>query len=138
MYKTLWATVILLFAVCSIGVTADNDPKKRRGSPKLKPTISVVGADIRNNGYTIEIRNNSSTTSGPLTVQTSKGTHDKPSSATAGGIAVQSLGAGASTHVTIDQPPGWNTGYTVFTVEIKEQVRGNSVVDKRSFNIPRP
>lgn len=158
MQKSLWAAVIFIFALCSVGVTEDRSPSKNRtirtvplnkitipaktnnNQTTVQGTVSitVVGADIRNTGYTVEIRNDSPTASGFLNVNTFKGTDGaNPYSAPGGGVSVPSLGANASTQLTIDQPSGWNSGYTLFTVEVSETVNGKGViVGKRSFSIP--
>jgi hypothetical protein len=157
MRKILWILVVLLFTLCNLGFAAETAPirpAKNRfvpikplkgklsaptetGAPVGTVSITVVGADIRINGYTVQLRNDSSNTSGVLNVQISKGTGDKPFIASGGGMSVQSLGAGAATEVALDQPPGWNTGFTVFTVDVYEQVGAHTaVVGHRSFSIP--
>lgn len=151
MYKNIWNAAILLLAFYSVGVAAEDVPARTKNyriaplqkqtipaiKPQAKPvSIGVVGADIRSNGYTIEIRNDSSTTSGPLTVQVAKCKNDN-SCATGGAVGVESLGAGASTEVSINQPQGWNTGYTGFMVYVIERVNGQDVnVGQRGFSIP--
>lgn len=160
MNRTLWLTVVFLFALCTSGFPVDSmsgktsggrltpikpvknrivlpDSKDSQTSPVVTVTVSVVSADIRSNGYTVQIRNDSSTASGLLTVQISKGTADKAFCASGGGSSVQSLAAGASTDLDFEQPAGWNTGYTVFTVDVYGQVGGKNVtVGHRSFSIP--
>ncbi len=161
MRKVVWITVIILFAFGSMGIASDKTsqgtpaplkpipqkitaPFKTQGAqstpqptPQATMKITVVGADIRNNGYTIEIRNDSASACGTLNVNTFKGANDKPYASPAGGVSVPSLAAGASTQITIDQPQGWNTGYTVLVVEVRTQVGGqNAVVGQRAFGIP--
>lgn len=106
-------------------------------TPQATVTITIVGADIRSNGYTVEIRNESSVAAGLLDVTTFKGSGDKPYLSPAGSVSVQGLNPGATTQITIDQPSGWNTGYSVFTVEVREQVGAHGViVGRRAFSIP--
>lgn len=158
MNRILCAATVFLFAFCAIGIAAETDPKgvKKPGatiekkasdairvdSSRKKPeslmSISVVRADIRNNGYTVEIRNGSANAFGELTVQCSKGKNDKAPFAAAGGVRVQNLAAGASTQVTIDQPAGWNSGYTLLKVEVRKptDTPATVVVGRKTFDIP--
>lgn len=102
------------------------------------PQVSVVSMDLRPTGYTIQVRNDGADTSPPISVNTFKGSGDKPYASPAGGIGVPALAPGASAQVEIDQPAGWHVGYSMFTVLLTGPVNGqNQNLAQRSMSIPQ-
>ena len=162
MNRFLWMATLLMFGICSSVLAAEDAPVKiqkklapikpfqktvvlPRGSenaqqttsPQGTVTISVVNADIRANGYTIDVRNDSQTASGPLIVYTFKGSDEQAYQSPGGSLSLQSLAPGATGQISIDQPPGWHTGYELFTVQVREQVGGHeATVGERSYSMP--
>ena len=156
MRKSLLNTIAFLVALSSAGLAVGAESSQSGKDPAtVSPveikgkniraagsqailSITVVKTDIRANGYTVEIRNASSVKAGRLEVQTSKCKNDNVTCDAAGGVAVLGLDAGASTKVVIDQPVGWNTGYTKFFVKVWTDINGhNGVVGQRSYGIPQ-
>lgn len=154
----VWIGMIFLFTV-SAAQTADSvlsKPKKsildtgRQSSgsapetkgnaqvfPLGKVMVSVLNADIQAQGYAIEIRNDSSVSYGPFIIQITKGVSDRSTPVPAGEASVPMMVAGSTAQVKIDQAKGWNKGYTLLTVEVKEQLSGlGAVVGRQSFGIP--
>jgi hypothetical protein len=157
MFRIFLISIFFVFSFCSAGLAADLDPIKvqknlkpiknkltipaktenTQTTPQGTVTISIIIVDIRTNGYTIEIHNDSSNASGPLIVYVFKGMDDKPFSSIGGSLGVQNLDPGASTQVTIDQSPGWHTGYELFTVQVTQMVNGHeAIVGQKSVSMP--
>jgi len=155
----VWIGMVFLFAV-SAAQAADSvlsKPKKsildpvRQGSgsapetrgntqavPMGKASVSVLKADIQAQGYTIEIRNNATVSYGPFIIQVARGVSDRSVPVPAGEASIPMMTAGSTAQVKIDQPKGWNKGYTLLTVEVKEQLSGlGAVVGRQSFSIPQ-
>ena len=106
--------------------------------PMGKASVSVLKADIQAQGYTIEIRNDAAVSYGPFIIQVTRGLSDRSIPVPAGEASVPMMTAGSTVQVKIDQPKGWNKGYTLLTVEVKEQLSGlGAVVGRGSFGIPQ-
>ncbi|MFA5902724.1 MAG: hypothetical protein WC836_02230 [Desulfobacula sp.] len=106
--------------------------------PMGKASVSILKADIQAQGYTIEIRNDAKVSYGPFIVQVTRGISDRSVPVPAGEASVPMMVAGTTAQVKIDQPKGWNRGYSLLTVEVKEQLSGlGAVVGRRSFSIPQ-
>ncbi len=105
--------------------------------PLGKASVSILKADIQAQGYTIEIRNDSKVSYGPFVVQVFKGVSDRSVTVPAGDASVPMMTAGSTAEAKISQPKGWNKGYTLLTIEVKEQLSGlGAVVGRQSFTIP--
>jgi len=152
----MWMMILLTVSAAQAADSVPSKPKKsildtgRQSSgsvpetkgntqavPMGKASVSVLKADIQAQGYTIEIRNDATVSYGPFIIQVTKGASDKSVSVPAGEAFVPMMVAGATAQVKIDPPKGWNKGYTLLTVEVKEQLSGlGAVVGRRSFSIP--
>jgi hypothetical protein len=126
-------------SILDTGRPSSGSASEAKGNfPLGKVSVSVLKADIQAQGYTIDIRNDSAVSYGPFIIRITKGVSDRSAPVPAGEASVPMMVAGSTAQVKIDQAQGWNKGYTLLSVEVKEQLSGlGSVVGSRSFSIPQ-